>query len=122
KLCDVGATDVTLLKADGKIVHVEQDRLLASGMDFVAELLAFIENGGDDAEPADLPGEFDGKVVAVTDGDTIGVMHNGREVKIRLEAIDAPERSQPFGSDAKQALSNAVFGKEVTIKVTGKDR
>jgi len=40
----------------------------------------------------------------------------------RLFGIDTPELGQPFGNNAKQALSGMVFGKSVTISSTGKDR
>lgn len=65
---------------------------------------------------------YSGRVVGVTDGDTITVLTGGREQKIRLADIDAPESGQPFGSAAKQSLSGLVFGKEVTISGTSKDR
>ena len=35
--------------------------------------------------------DFTGKVVAITDGDTIKVMHNGASERIRLWGIDCPE-------------------------------
>src|SRR3989442_2329901 len=38
--------------------------------------------------------DFSGRVVGVTDGDTIKVMHIGRAEKIRLYGIDCPEREQ----------------------------
>src|SRR5262245_53434108 len=42
-----------------------------------------------------------GKVVGVSDGDTITVLDGQkRQHKIRLEGIDAPESSQDFGSRA----------------------
>lgn len=64
-----------------------------------------------------------GKVVGVTDGDTITVLDaEKRQHKVRLEGIDAPESGQPFGTQAKKALSDKVFGKEITVKETGKDR
>lgn len=54
------------------------------------------------------------KVVAVTDGDTVKVLtHNKKQIKVRLAEIDTPERKQPYGKKAKQALSNMVFGKVV---------
>lgn len=61
-----------------------------------------------------------GKVVGCHDGDTIKALINGKEVSIRLEGIDAPELGQPFGRNAKEALSNLVFGKVVQVKETGK--
>ncbi len=36
--------------------------------------------------------------------------------------IDPPELKQPFGQQSKQALSALVFGKDVEIRATGKDR
>lgn len=35
---------------------------------------------------------FTGKVVGVSDGDTIKVMHDGKAEKIRLNGIDCPEK------------------------------
>ena len=35
--------------------------------------------------------DFTGKVVAITDGGTIKVMHNGASERIRLWGIDCPE-------------------------------
>jgi len=67
--------------------------------------------------------EFTGKVVGVTDGDTITVLYQGnKQYKVRLQHIDSPEVGQPFGAKAKQALSAKVFGKEVTIKWDEMDR
>jgi endonuclease YncB( thermonuclease family) len=64
-----------------------------------------------------------GKVVGVSDGDTITVLDGQkRQHKIRLDGIDAPESSQDFGSRAKQSLSDLVFGKTVTVISSKKDR
>lgn len=65
---------------------------------------------------------FTGKVVGVTDGDTIRVMHGTAPEKVRLNRIDCPEMSQDYGYRAKQAASDLCFGKLVTIKSAGKDR
>lgn len=45
--------------------------------------------------------DFSGKVVAVADGDTITVLHDKVQVKVRLTEIDAPEKKQAFGNGAK---------------------
>ena len=44
--------------------------------------------------------EIKGKVVAVTDGDTITVLDNldKGKFRIRLNKIDAPEKKQAFGN------------------------
>ncbi len=64
---------------------------------------------------------FSGRVVGISDGDTITVMHDGAE-KIRLYGIDAPEKGQAFGNRAKQFVATLAFGKEVKIEVKGQDR
>ena len=74
-----------------------------------------------------------GKVVGVTDGDTITVLDaDNQQHTIRLFAIDAPEtschakqpstwddecveHSQPFGKAAKRSLAAMVFGKQVNV-------
>src|SRR5438094_4600286 len=66
--------------------------------------------------------DFSGRVVGVTDGDTIKVMHNGRAEKIRLYGIDCPEKRQAFGTKAKQFTSGQAFGKDVTVQVKDTDR
>lgn len=57
-----------------------------------------------------------GKVVGISDGDTITVLDGSKvQHKIRLAGIDAPEKSQAFGDHSKQHLSDLVFGKTVTV-------
>lgn len=57
-----------------------------------------------------------GKVVGISDGDTITVLDSSKtQHKIRLAGIDAPEKSQAFGDRSKQHLSDLVFGKNVAI-------
>jgi micrococcal nuclease len=66
--------------------------------------------------------EFTGKVVGVSDGDTIKVMHLGRAERVRLYGIDCPEKGQAFGNRAKQFTSQMVFGKDVIVKTHGCDK
>ena len=66
--------------------------------------------------------DFTGKVVKVADGDTITVLHDSEQIKIRLAGIDAPEKAQPFGSAARQSMSEMLFGKEVRVVEQGRDR
>lgn len=69
-----------------------------------------------------LAAEFCGKVVSIADGDTITVLFDNEQRKIRLDEIDAPEKKQPFGTRAKQALSEKIGEKEVRIVWAKKDR
>jgi micrococcal nuclease len=63
-----------------------------------------------------------GKVVKVADGDTITVLQETRQVKIRLYGIDCPEKRQAFGRRAKLFTSNKVFGKTVEVEPVDLDR
>ena len=65
---------------------------------------------------------WQGKVVGISDGDTITVLHNNRGEKVRLYGIDTPEKRQDFGNKAKQFTSNMVFGKYVEVESVTKDR
>jgi micrococcal nuclease len=70
-----------------------------------------------------LSGEdFTGKVVAITDGDTMKIMHNGVAERIRLWGIDCPEAKQAFGTRAKQFTGDLSFGQVVTVRVRDIDR
>ena len=68
--------------------------------------------------------EIIGKVVGVSDGDTITVLDNldKGKFRIRLDKIDAPEKKQAFGNKAKQFLSSLIFGKQVSIRYKAIDR
>jgi len=65
---------------------------------------------------------WQGKVVGISDGDTITVLHNNKGEKVRLYGIDTPEKRQDFGNRAKQFTSNMVFGKYVEVDPVTKDR
>lgn len=66
--------------------------------------------------------EFSGQVIAVTDGDTIEVLENNNQVKIRLAEIDCPESTQDFGQKAKQFTFELVMDEQVKVKVKDIDR
>lgn len=70
-----------------------------------------------------MSADITGRVVGVSDGDTITVLVDGHDsVKVRLAGIDAPEKAQPFGTVSKRNLSDQVFGKFVIVEATKKDR
>jgi micrococcal nuclease len=69
-----------------------------------------------------LAADFIGRVVGISDGDTILVMHDGKAEKIRLNGIDCPEKRQASGQRAKQFTSKLTFGQEVTVKTFGHDK
>ena len=64
-----------------------------------------------------------GRVVGVADGDTLTVLTDGkRQVRVRLAGIDAPERRQPHGTRARQALSALAFARSAQVEVEDIDR
>ncbi len=67
--------------------------------------------------------DVEGKVVAVTDGDTIKVLDDKNvQHKIRLTGIDAPERNQPYGNASRKHLAALVAGKIVYVESSKTDR
>lgn len=68
------------------------------------------------------------QAIKVSDGDTMNVqkVENGKFVgeviKIRMFGIDAPEKTQDYGSESKQALEKLVNGKTLEIVEKNKDR
>ena len=74
------------------------------------------------AAPAFAGEVFAGAVDHVADGDTITVLVGRERVKVRLAEIDAPERGQPWGKRAKQALIDKVGGRDVEVDWRYTDR
>jgi endonuclease YncB( thermonuclease family) len=74
------------------------------------------------AQAASYPFSIVGDVVGVTDGDTIKVLQDNKQYKIRLNGIDAPEMSQAYGKKSKEYLASLVFGKKVEVIVRDTDR
>ena len=67
--------------------------------------------------------QLEGKVIKVTDGDTVNVLTSDNEThKIRLSGIDAPEKKQAFGNRSKQALAELIDGKIVTVDYNKLDK
>jgi endonuclease YncB( thermonuclease family) len=65
---------------------------------------------------------WSGKVVSIADGDTITVLRDKEQVRIRLYGIDTPERGQAFSKRAKQFTSKLVYGKVVEVEPVDIDR
>ncbi len=70
-----------------------------------------------------LANSLTGKVVKITDGDTLYVLDASyKEHKIRLAGIDAPERKQAYGLASRKHLASIVAGKQVTVEYQKRDR
>lgn len=65
-------------------------------------------------------------VVGISDGDTMtarcGDAGSYEQVKIRIHAIDAPERAQPYGNRSRESLSDLCFRQQAKIKREDTDR
>jgi endonuclease YncB( thermonuclease family) len=62
------------------------------------------------------------KVIGIKDGDTIEILVENKPVTVRLYGVDAPEKKQPYGTQAKNFASELAFGKYVKLLDKGKDR
>ena len=66
---------------------------------------------------------FTGKVVGIKDGDTVVVLDSlNNQTTLRLAEVDTPEKSQPFGTKAKQFTSDQIYLKTIKYVVTDTDR
>jgi endonuclease YncB( thermonuclease family) len=66
---------------------------------------------------------IEGRVVGVSDGDTVTVLDGlNAQHRIRLAGIDAPEKAQPYGDASKRHLSDMVFGEPVRVEYEKHDR
>ena len=68
------------------------------------------------------PKEFTAKVVGISDGDTISVLHDDVSIMVKFWGIDSPESGQAFGKRAKQFTADLAFGKVVMVLVRDIDR
>ena len=67
-------------------------------------------------------GTLTGQVVKVADGDTITVLENNAQHRVRLQGIDAPEKGQAYGNASRKHLASLVAGKTVTVEWDKRDR
>ncbi len=56
------------------------------------------------------------RCIGVTDGDTFTCLDAaGKQQKVRISEIDAPELGQPYGRDARDTLAELIFGKSLAV-------
>ncbi|QIQ22053.1 thermonuclease family protein [Zophobihabitans entericus] len=81
-------------------------------------LLFFVSfKGWADSSTAPLTG----RIVKVIDGDTVILLVDKEQIKIRLLDIDAPERGQAYSQKSRLNLAQLVLDKEISVTVSGKD-
>ncbi len=66
---------------------------------------------------------FQAKVIHIADGDTITVLkENIRQVRIRLNEIDYPEKNLAYAKKAKEFPKALAQGERVSINNHGQDK
>ena len=63
-----------------------------------------------------------GKVIRVSDGDTILIQSGSQKIRVRMYGIDAPELKQKYGEESKKYLEKRIMDKNVDIKVINQDQ
>lgn len=72
---------------------------------------------------AGLAADLQGRVVRVSDGDTVTLRDAQQQLHtVRLAGIDAPEKSQPFGEAAQQHLARSVLNQAVSVAYDKRDK
>lgn len=73
--------------------------------------------------------QLQGRVIRIADGDTFTLSVGGRQEKIRMASIDAPELTksheqpgQPLAQASKDALAKLIAGKTLTLDCYERDR
>ena len=65
---------------------------------------------------------LDAPVVRVVDGDSLIVLVDRQQTRVRLKEIDAPELKQAFGKHSRQSLTDLCAAKRARVVWTEKDR
>jgi micrococcal nuclease len=85
-------------------------------------LLSFIILGCQTKHAETTP-RTSGKVIKIVDGDTYDILlDNNTTKRIRMDAIDAPERGMPFYKVSKDYLGTLCFGQTVRLEQTAIDQ
>jgi len=64
---------------------------------------------------------MEGRVTRVWDGDTVTLTVDGLDHRVRLAAIDAPERGQPYGEEARRELARLALGQDARLETERSD-
>jgi micrococcal nuclease len=87
------------------------------------EKVAFLDTGRERFRVPSTDCDFWSSLVGIPDGDTLKVLVGDQKLlRIRLAFCDAPEKKQAFGTRAKQAMSELVFGKDIDLRLLPIDR
>jgi micrococcal nuclease len=62
------------------------------------------------------------EIIYFYDGDTVKINDAGKEYKLRLTDIDAPERNQSYGKKSRRALMQLCSGANIHVVLMGYDK
>jgi endonuclease YncB( thermonuclease family) len=63
-----------------------------------------------------------GRVVRVSDGDTLTLLVDQKQLKVRLIEIDAPESKQAFGERSRKSLGDMCAGQQARVRYASRDK
>jgi endonuclease YncB( thermonuclease family) len=75
-----------------------------------------------DVRSPDDSASYQARAVHIRDGDSLIVSDGARQRDLRIAEVDSPERGQPWGKRATQALARLVMGKELRVELVEIDR
>jgi len=85
-------------------------------------LVKILPGGNAEAGRAVANQTIEGKVISVADGDTIDILTaDNTKYRVRFFGIDAPEKKQAYGAEARELLSEKILGKTVSVLVVNTD-
>jgi endonuclease YncB( thermonuclease family) len=87
--------------------------LIMMGVAACGSLTETADSSGDNG--VTIPEGEVAQVTRVIDGDTIDVLLDGKQIRIRYVGVNTPERDEPCYDDATQANRDLVEGKTVTL-------
>ena len=111
---------VTLLSESGDWLQIRTEAGVTGWVS--AQHVSFAESTTEVALATATPQASDnavaqeGRVVSITDGDTIRVLLDGQEFAVRYIGVDAPEPSEPYGAEARDQNARLVSGKIVRLE------
>ncbi|MDR2820420.1 MAG: thermonuclease family protein [Desulfovibrio sp.] len=73
-------------------------------------------------QPAQAQKSISGAVLRVSDGDTISVRVEGREITVRLYGVDCPEKKQEYGPEAQEFVEDLLLTDTVELIPVDQDR
>ncbi|NYT86521.1 thermonuclease family protein [Pusillimonas harenae] len=111
-------------------------QLLLAAVALVLAALGWLPNPGSNTQVQASAAAEDGasfkltgRVVRVADGDTFTMLINGKQERIRMSSIDAPEVTkdrerpgQPMAQASRDALTRLISGKTISVQCFEQDR